>query len=40
LETFEESKKVVPLTSATIRLLPQWKAPRWESNRKPFTQQT
>jgi len=24
----------------SVRLLPKWKAQRWESNRKPFTQQT
>jgi len=28
------------LDSATIRLLPKCNAPRWELNRKPFTQQT
>jgi len=28
------------MTSETIRLLPKRKAPRWKSNRKPFTQQT
>jgi len=29
-----------PLTSETVTPLPKSKAPRWESNRKPFTHQT